>query len=172
MVAMSRSGQKKQPRMHLVGRLPATITSAALIVLVLLGAGCGRAATRTGTSRPHPAATPTSAILPEASLSWTVGKLLPSSPCALGDRLAQNGLGVDPGDGGSIAQQLWYLSATSASARVHQRSGVLDVTVGNCALSGRRWGGESDANLLRSYAGRKPEHTRLRCVIFPLTTSA
>ena len=85
MVALSRSGQ--QPRIHRVGTPPATILSAALLVTLLLGAGCGRTTTGAGTSGPHPTATtvatPTSAILPEAPLSWTVGHGLPSSPCAM-----------------------------------------------------------------------------------------
>jgi hypothetical protein len=117
MVALSQSGQEKPPRTHLVGTLPSTIPSAALLVTLLLGAGCGRTTMQAVTSGPHPTATqaatsiatsiasPTISILPAASLSWTVGKLLPFSPCAMGDtdNLTPNnflaGVSIDPGDG-------------------------------------------------------------------------
>jgi hypothetical protein len=110
MVAMPRSRQEKPPRTHMVGTLPATILSAALIVTLLLAAGCGRTSTRTGTSGLHPTATPavtpTTAILPEAHLSWMVGKSPPSSTSSTASQCPMNISGQfdvgginDPGDG-------------------------------------------------------------------------
>jgi hypothetical protein len=128
MVAMSQSGQEKQPRTHLVGTLPTTITSVALIVTVLLVAGCGRTTTLAGTSGPHATAMPTStsqphatatltsAILPGAPLSWTAGNLPPFSPFIWGEMVGHSLLWsfyIDPGDG-NIA----YTCAPSASSPV------------------------------------------------------
>jgi photosystem II stability/assembly factor-like uncharacterized protein len=74
MLAMSRSGQEKQPRTrHLVGSLPAMMNSAALIVVLLAAAGCGRTTTLAGTSGAHATVTPTSPILRGPALSWTAG---------------------------------------------------------------------------------------------------
>jgi hypothetical protein len=65
--------------------LGATVIAAALIVTVLLLAGCGLTTTRAATSGSHLTATPTSVILSGASLSWTVGNLPPNGGVALGD---------------------------------------------------------------------------------------
>jgi hypothetical protein len=78
MVAMSRSGQGKQHRRHLVGTLPATITSAVMIVTVLAVAGCGlTSTTQVSGSGSHATASPSNSTLPLASLSWTTGNLSP-----------------------------------------------------------------------------------------------
>ncbi|MGO8951439.1 MAG: hypothetical protein ACLQUY_28060 [Ktedonobacterales bacterium] len=77
MVAMSRSGHGKQLRKkHLVGSLPTIMISAAMVVMVLMVAGCGRTMLA-GTSGAHATVTPTSPILPGTALPWAAG-ILPS----------------------------------------------------------------------------------------------
>ena len=81
MVAMSRSEHGKQPCTKRPGGTAlATMTSAALLVTLLLVASCGQTATRARTSASHVTATPTYDAVPGPSLSWTVGSLPPGIP--------------------------------------------------------------------------------------------
>jgi hypothetical protein len=113
-VAMSWSGQEKQPRNHLVGTLSATITSAALIVTVLLVAGCGRATAHIGSSGPHATVTPTSPVLPGTPLSWTAGSLpLGNTMFSFGSSDSLSSMFIAPTDGNTA-----YSCVIPASASV------------------------------------------------------
>ena len=77
MWTMSRSVYGKQPHKHLHGTVPATLISAAMIVMLLLVASCGRTTTLTVTSGALASVTPTSPILRGTALSWAAGTLPP-----------------------------------------------------------------------------------------------